>query len=151
VKGVARGLASQRNHALRMALRNRTASAPSQRHVHPGQHRSIPQLRIEGRRHRCLLGVGAADDYNTCGVRSNGTLSCWGFNRDGHATPPAGTFMLRSVEAGHHHGCGVESDGTLTCWGDNSVGQAAPPSGLFAQVGSGLSDSCCVGSVGALA
>ena len=36
---------------------------------------------------------------HTCGVRTNGTLACWGNNAIGQATPPAGTFTAVSGRA----------------------------------------------------
>ena len=46
---------------------------------------------------------------HTCGVRSDGSVACWGSDRFGQATPPAGSFD--SVSAGWQHTCGVRSDG----------------------------------------
>ncbi|MGB6895914.1 MAG: RCC1 domain-containing protein, partial [Dehalococcoidia bacterium] len=64
-----------------------------------------------------------------CGVKTDGTLACWGRNDYGQATPPAGTFS--QVSAGGFHNCGVKTDGTLACWGSNSDGQATPPAGTI--------------------
>ena len=77
--------------------------------------------------------MSAGGDH-TCGVRTNGTLACWGHNVDGQATPPAGTFTGAAVAAGGDHTCGVEDDGTLACWGGNDCGQATPPAGTFTAV-----------------
>ena len=68
----------------------------------------------------------SAGYLHTCGVRTDGTLACWGGNSDGQATPPDGTFT--QVSAGYLHTCGVRTDGTLACWGRNDSGQATPPS-----------------------
>ena len=59
---------------------------------------------------------------------------CWGYTRDGAATPPAGSFV--SVSAGGSHTCGVRIDGSVACWGSNYwgsdyYGQATPPAGSF--------------------
>ena len=59
---------------------------------------------------------------HTCGVRSNGSVACWGsdyWDGDyaGRATPPAGSFV--SVSAGLAHTCGVRSNGSVACWGSN--------------------------------
>jgi Regulator of Chromosome Condensation (RCC1) repeat protein len=69
----------------------------------------------------------SAGGFHSCGLRSDGTLVCWGSNSNGQATPPAGSFT--AVSAGAFYGCGLRSDGTLACWGDNGVGQATPPAG----------------------
>ena len=57
----------------------------------------------------------SAGSHHTCGVRSNGSVACWGWNESGQATPPAGSFV--SVSAGGGHTCGVRSDGSVACWG----------------------------------
>ena len=67
----------------------------------------------------------SAGVLHSCGVKTGGTLACWGFNEDGRATPPAGSFT--QVSAGGMHTCGVKTDGTLACWGNNEYGQATPP------------------------
>ncbi len=65
--------------------------------------------------------ISAGEDH-TCGIKSDGTLACWGRNDYGQSTPPGGTF--RQVSAGEYHTCGVKSDGTLACWGSNDWGQS---------------------------
>ena len=67
----------------------------------------------------------SAGVFHTCGVRTDGTLACWGYNNYGQATPPAGTFT--EVSAGWWHTCGVRTDGTLACWGSNGWGERHPP------------------------
>jgi alpha-tubulin suppressor-like RCC1 family protein len=56
-----------------------------------------------------------------CGLKTDGTLACWGDNGFGQSTPPAGTFT--QVAAGGYHACGVKTDGAFVCWGDNNSGQ----------------------------
>jgi hypothetical protein len=72
-------------------------------------------------------------EYHTCGLRTDGTLACWGRDDDGQSTPPthaAGGFA--QVSAGGFHICGLKTDGTLACWGRDNYGQSAPPgSGLI--------------------
>ncbi|MEP7188003.1 MAG: RCC1 domain-containing protein [Roseiflexaceae bacterium] len=58
------------------------------------------------------VGAGA---YHTCGLRIDGTVSCWGSNSDGQSNAPGGTFT--QISAGGFHSCGVKTDGTLACWG----------------------------------
>ena len=72
------------------------------------------------------LSVG---HFHTCGIRTDGTLACWGRNDSGQANPPAGTFT--QVSAGGFHTCGLRTDGMLACWGDNTFNQATPPAGTF--------------------
>ena len=52
---------------------------------------------------------------HTCGVRTDGSLECWGRDHYDQATPPDGEFT--SVSAGSTHTCGVRTDGTVACWG----------------------------------
>jgi len=88
-------------------------------------------------------------EWHTCGVRTDGTLACWGDNGYGQATPPTGTFS--QVSAGDYHNCGLRTDGTLACWGLNWGGQATPPTGTFTQVSAGNSHTCGVRTDGTLA
>jgi len=83
-----------------------------------------------------------AGDYHNCGVQTDGTLACWGYNEFGQATPPAGTFT--AVSAGGSHSCGLKTNGTLACWGLNTSGQATPPAGTFTAVSAGANHSCAI-------
>jgi len=91
----------------------------------------------------------SAGAYHTCGVKTDHSVACWGYNYSGEATPPDGTFS--QVSAGEYHTCGVRTDGTLACWGDNIFGGATPPAGTFSQVSAGGYHSCGVRMDGTLA
>jgi hypothetical protein len=84
----------------------------------------------------------SAGGYHTCGLRTDGTIACWGENYSGEATPPAGAFT--QVSAGGNHTCGLKTDGTIACWGDNFYGQATPPAGTFTQVSAGGGFTCAL-------
>ena len=71
---------------------------------------------------------------HACGVRSNGSLWCWGGNENGQLGD--GTFSDRqspaivgtasdwaSVDGGGGHTCGTTAPGALWCWGENGWGQ----------------------------
>ena len=90
----------------------------------------------------------SAGVQHTCGVRSDGSIVCWGRDEDGQATPPAGSFV--SVSAGNLHTCGVRSDGSVACWGDDEYGQAPPPAGSFDSVSAGFDHNCGVRSGGSI-
>ena len=70
-------------------------------------------------------------------------------NRDGQATPPAGTFS--QLSAGSEHTCGVKTDGIVACWGADECGQATPPAGTFSQLSAGSEQTCGVTTDGTVA
>ena len=91
----------------------------------------------------------SAGDLHTCGVRTDGSLACWGHNHLGQALPPQGEFA--SVSAGYSHTCGVRDDGSVACWGSNGDGQASAPAGTFSSVSAGLFHTCGVRDNGSVA
>ena len=65
-------------------------------------------------------------ELHTCGLRTDGSVVCWGNNEYGQASPPSGdrfTFIV----AGRHHTCGIRLDGSAVCWGRNDYGQSTSP------------------------
>ena len=87
--------------------RLRPEHAP-RRDLHSGRRRRLPHLRTERRTEPSPAGATTptararrppgpslevtAGIYHTCGLKTDGTLACWGDNSDGQSTPPAGTF-----------------------------------------------------------
>lgn len=95
------------------------------------------------------VGVLALGMNHTCGLRQDGTASCWGENWAGQATPPPGTFI--ELSAGFDHTCGLRGDGSVACWGDGYTardGAPEPPppppmmSGTFTALASGMMHTC---------
>jgi hypothetical protein len=82
----------------------------------------------------------SAGTYHTCGLRTDGTIACWGRDLSGESTPPSGTF--RHIAAGGGHTCAVRTTGEVACWGRNDRGQLIAPSGTFVAVASGDQHSC---------
>ena len=82
----------------------------------------------------------SAGRSQTCGLRVDGSVTCWGSDKYGKATPPEGEFA--SVSAGYEHTCGVRVDGSVACWGSDKYGQATPPEGEFASVSAGTVHNC---------
>ncbi|MBK6849974.1 MAG: hypothetical protein IPG96_21360, partial [Proteobacteria bacterium] len=91
----------------------------------------------------CCIGRFAVGAYNSCAVKSDGTLWCFGSNVDGQLG--RGTIDGGSASAlpvleqkgsevvplngviqallGRSHGCARRNDGSLWCWGKNDLGQ----------------------------
>lgn len=75
-----------------------------------------------------------AGDEHSCGLKSDGTLYCWGSNTSGQLglgssfsseskilTPTrvdASGSMYTDVSAGTYHSCAIDAEGGLECWGD---------------------------------
>jgi len=60
-----------------------------------------------------------------CGVRTDGTLWCWGRNASGRLGLSDTTDRAAPVQvgAGTDFACALKTDTTLWCWGENSSGQ----------------------------
>ena len=78
-----------------------------------------------------------------CGIREEGTLSCWASTGAGSSEvidgAPEGAWD--SVAVGDHYACAMR-DTSVTCWGD-IPGEDPPDEGLLS-VGSGESNTCGV-------
>ena len=109
----------------------------------------LPDCGLDGRPTASSFVSVSAGGVHTCGVRSDGSVACWGWNGDGRAGPPAGSFV--SVSAGGEHTCGVRSDGSVACWGIDEYGEAAPPAGSFDSVSAGQEHTCGLRSNGSVA
>ncbi|HEX6834596.1 MAG TPA: hypothetical protein VF132_13750 [Rudaea sp.] len=71
-------------------------------------------------------------DQHTCGIMTDGHLSCWGLNDDGQLgdgfndtahSPLILSISGTTVSAGVSHSCAVTPDATIRCWGKNNAGQ----------------------------
>ena len=88
---------------------------------------------------------------HTCGLRSNGSVACWGNNGQGQATAPVGETFT-AISSGDDHTCGLRSNGTAACWGRNLYGEATAPAGeTFAAISSSRWHTCGLRSNGAVA
>lgn len=85
---------------------------------------------------------------HTCGVKADGGIVCWGYNGQGQAEQPTGSFT--QVSAGQSHTCGLKTDGSIVCWGANDFGQATPPSGSFTQVEASVFHTCGIKTDGSI-
>ena len=98
--------------------------------------------------------IVSAGDWHSCGVRVDGTVTCWGSNEflffdeadnsgwdyAGNLDVPPGQFL--SVSAGALHTCGLRPGLTVSCWGVDHSGESDPPPGQFRAVSAGRSHSC---------
>ena len=105
-----------------------THHPPTPRHLHAGVRRQLPYLRAEHRGEPSSAGATtktgrlarpdgtftavSAGLHHSCGVRTDGTIACWGSNRLGQATPLAGGVhgrrrrrppYVRAAHRRHHH------------------------------------------------
>ena len=61
--------------------------------------------------------------YHSCGLRTDGTITCCGNNAYGKANAPDGQYSAATAggehvfTAGTWHSCGLRTNGTITCWG----------------------------------
>ena len=69
-----------------------------------------------------------------CGIRTDGSLWCWGLNGEGQVgdgtttkreapVPIMAGSSWQRVSVGTIHTCGVQTDGSLWCWGSGSNGR----------------------------
>lgn len=75
---------------------------------------------------------------NSCRLRTDGTIACWGRNVEGQSTAPSGTFA--QVSCGDFDCCARRASGALACWGLADP----PPANLFSQISVGDAHSCGV-------
>ena len=58
----------------------------------------------------------SSSNIHSCGLRSDGSVHCWGFDLGGQLSPPEDT-KFSAIAAGTLHTCGLRSDGSAVCWG----------------------------------
>jgi hypothetical protein len=91
-----------------------------------------------------FASVSAGGDH-TCGLRTDGTLACWGRNTQSppHNVAPVGTFT--AVDAGNTPGttwsCAIGSNAHIV-WGYNAFGRTNSPPGFFSAIGAGGTHGC---------
>ena len=87
-------------------------------------------------------GIIAASGPAVCGIRTDQTLTCWGYPSNQWDVPSGKFTAVTAVTAGGWDGwCGIRTDQTLTCWGDFSYNDPSTnqtmweaPSGKFTAV-----------------
>ena len=98
---------------------------------------STVPVAVVGGLHFTALAVGGDISYHgehTCGLTTDGTAYCWGYNPFGQlgdgtttnrASPTrvAGGMSFVALSVGNGHTCGLTTDGSAYCWGLNYQGQ----------------------------
>ena len=96
-----------------------------------------------------FLGLSRGADH-ICALRTDGTISCWGGNEYGQASPPSGDYSdISSSEGGS---CALREDGAAICWGTFSVRPSSEESatGPFTEISRGSDHACALGEDGAI-
>ena len=81
-----------------------------------------------------------------CGIRSGGTVECWGNVEQ--TDVPAGTFTFVAVGRATDYNdippaCGIRSGGTVECWGNRpNYDQPDAPTGTFSSLAAGVGFMC---------
>ena len=81
-----------------------------------------------------------AGSSHSCGLRTDGTIQCWGSNWEGKAVAPSGQFS--AVTVSYNHSCGLRTDGTIQCWGSRDHLETDAPDGQFTAITAGWQHSC---------
>ncbi len=82
--------------------------------------------------------------YNTCGIRTDGSIVCWGHDGYGQLNVPNDNDFVQ-VSVGGGFVCGRHSDARITCWGFDpyqATGDANSDVGRFLQISTGNSNIC---------
>ncbi len=82
------------------------------------------------------------DDFGGCGIRSDGSIACWGDDTWGQASPPPGDFT--DIAAGRMTLCAIHAAGELECWGRGLYGAADPPEGRYTALAIGGDTGCAI-------
>ncbi len=77
----------------------------------------------------------------TCGIRADGSITCWGSEGSASASLDA---TVKSFASGEDFGCALRHDGTISCWGANWFGQTDAPAGSFTSVSAGEYHACAI-------
>ncbi len=82
-------------------------------------------------------------DNNTCAIKRDTEITCWGLNDFGQSSPPGGAFIALSMSS--YYGCAIRDDQTVACWGiHDAADQWIPPSGTFTSISAGQSVACAI-------
>ena len=87
----------------------------------------------------------SSSQEHTCGIKTDGTVQCWGADDRGRLYPPAGV-QFKQISSATWHNCGIRTvDNKLQCWGADDDGRLYPPTdSTFTNVAVGDWHGCAV-------
>lgn len=125
-----KGVSAGQNHACAVADDRTLWCWGSARGTIPRLTRSYPeQIGEESDWRRAMViasrGVGGSPQgVGTCGIRHDGSYSCWEYDRpEQMRRNSGGDEGWLDISFGREHRCGVRNDHTLWCWGRSDKGQ----------------------------
>ena len=95
-----------------------------------------------------FTALGVADGAS-CGIREDGTVTCWGSRVP--EPPVSPTTGFTALAAGFRHWCGIRTDATVVCWPKTYSQQVHPPEGRFTMLVGGYEHSCGLRTDGTVA
>jgi hypothetical protein len=93
-------------------------------------------------------------NYDSCAIRSNGTIACWGDVDSVTTGIPSGSNYVKVAAPAwnNSHACAVTAGGGVTCWGNNANGETNVPGGITnaSKVVVGEDHTCILRTTGAV-
>ncbi len=88
----------------------------------------------------------AVGSFHTCAVTKDGSIFCWGDNRNGQTEVPSDLGKAGSVTTGSNHSCAITLTKTVRCWGENEAGQLDVPADLtdVVSISASLNKTCSI-------
>ena len=87
----------------------------------------------------CWAQITVGRDHS-CGLKTDGSITCWGCNTNDQHNAPSGTFV--TIDAGMTHTCAMDAAGQISCWGSNTMSSSVAPTETFLSFQCGL-NFCC--------
>ncbi len=85
----------------------------------------------------------AVGDAHACAIGERATVSCWGEDAAGQATPPADLAGVTAIAVGASHTCALTEGGRPTCWGGDDPAVVDPPEGVALSALAAGGDAAC--------